>query len=55
MQRLCPVVVVLAGALASAVFGVEPRLTPGPESPWTEAQRGVRLEEKAEHLPSSLR
>jgi alkylhydroperoxidase family enzyme len=31
----------LVVALASAVFGVEPRLAPVPESQWTEAQRAV--------------
>jgi 4-carboxymuconolactone decarboxylase len=34
-------VVVLVVALASAVFGVEPRLAPVPESQWTEAQRAL--------------
>ena len=39
--RVWSVVVCLVVALASAVFGVEPRLAPVPESQWTEAQRAV--------------
>ena len=34
-------VVVLVVALASTLFGVEPRLAPVPESQWTEAHRAL--------------